>query len=416
MVQGRKSPDPGTPKRVSHTLHWCMPAPSALSLACAFSICALLPISFEPFSPILDTSHGLIQNELYPDALVESYGTSAAELYRLNGVYEMASSVPSPPGGLPLGELRKDVPPGWAPGDPSYPLKLFMERLRMWYRTFEGADETVGPLLAGRLQGRAQAIAHSLRLPDPTGNIDVGDAALVRLAVDEVRDPANPNNILQHHIPSGVQALCNALKEAFGDADQVQATRALEQFFDMRKGRLSLQEFAVEWNLKLEDAITHSGLNINSVAKTFLFFRASQLPQKHVDDILLQLHGDMSRFEDARNLALRLAHRQQEQGHFYEEEGLRQHGIEEEYAQDWHETDNYYQEPWYDEQHWQDQWSWQHEWPEEAYYDQDEAYYENHDPNQDDWYEDDQWVEEEPAHQQPVAAVDDYYKGKGKDP
>lgn len=51
----------------------------------------------------------------------------------------------APPGGLPLGEFRKDTPPGWCPGDPTYSLKLYMERIRMWYRTFEGPDEMVGP-------------------------------------------------------------------------------------------------------------------------------------------------------------------------------------------------------------------------------------------------------------------------------
>ena len=110
------------------------------------------------------------------------------------------------PTGL-LSEYRKDVPPGWAPGSPDYPLRLYLDRVRVWYRKYDGPDETVGPLLAGRLVGGAQRIALSLRLPDPTGNRDVGDAALVRLSVEEVRDPLNPNIILQHPIVSGVQAL-----------------------------------------------------------------------------------------------------------------------------------------------------------------------------------------------------------------
>ena len=102
------------------------------------------------------------------------------------------------PTGIPLSEYRKDVPPGWMPGIPDYSLRLYLDRVRMWYRLYDGPDETVGPLLAGRLGGRAQKIALSLRLPDPHGNVDVGDAALVRLAVDEVRDPNNPAMIIQH--------------------------------------------------------------------------------------------------------------------------------------------------------------------------------------------------------------------------
>ena len=54
----------------------------------------------------------------------------------------------------------------------------------------------------------------------------------------------------------------------------------------------------------------HAGLDLNNVAKTFLFFRASQLPQRHVDNVLMQLQGDMSRFTEAKTLVLRMAHRQ----------------------------------------------------------------------------------------------------------
>ena len=178
-------------------------------------------------------------------------------------------------GGVPLEEYRKDIPPGWEPGLATYPLKLYLERLKVWYRLFEGTDEQVGPLVAGRLRGRAQTIALNLRLPDPLGNIDVGDAALVRLSVDEVRDPGS-GQILQAAIPSGVQALLNALRQAFGDAEQLQATKALEQFFELRRGRTTLQEWSVDWQLNYEEAVTHAGLEINNVAKTYLYFTSAE--------------------------------------------------------------------------------------------------------------------------------------------
>ena len=74
----------------------------------------------------------------------------------------------------------------------------------------------VGPLVAGRLQGKAQRLGMQLRLRRPDGGTDVGSDALVRLSVEEVRDPANPAIILQHAIPSGVQALCNSLAKPSG--------------------------------------------------------------------------------------------------------------------------------------------------------------------------------------------------------
>ena len=85
----------------------------------------------------------------------------------------MASSASTTGGGIPLDEHRRDVPPGWALGSLDYPLKLYLERAKMWYRMFEGLDESVGPLLAGRLRGRAQQIALTLRLPDPHGGVDI---------------------------------------------------------------------------------------------------------------------------------------------------------------------------------------------------------------------------------------------------
>ena len=159
-------------------------------------------------------------------------------------------SQPGGSGTIPLTEYRRDVPPGWGPGIADYPLRSYFEKLRLWYRVFEGADEVVGPLVAGRLVGRAQKLAVNLRLQRPDGGVDVGDQALVRLSVDEVRDPNDPSIILQHHIPSGVQALCNALRDAFGQSDQDMVSRSLESFFEFRRGKLSLQEYAVEWDLR----------------------------------------------------------------------------------------------------------------------------------------------------------------------
>ena len=112
-------------------------------------------------------------------------------------------------GGVPLTEFRRDLPPGWEPGDPSYTLATCFQRLRLWHRQREVPDECVGPIVAGRLGPRAQRAALELKLVRPDGMV-IGDAALVRLSVDEVRDPADPTRILQHAIPSGAQALCNA--------------------------------------------------------------------------------------------------------------------------------------------------------------------------------------------------------------
>ncbi|CAE7567004.1 unnamed protein product, partial [Symbiodinium pilosum] len=166
-------------------------------------------------------------------------------------------------------------------------------------------DEVVGPLIAGRLQGRAQRIALELKLVRPDGTYDIGDAALVRLSVDEVIDPVDGVTIIQRHIPSGVQALCNALRDAFGDTDEAQTTKALEVFFEHKRPHgQELQEFAAEWDLRYEDAKLKAGLDMNTVAKSYLWLKQSGLTQKHQDDLRLQVHGDLSRFNELRALAI----------------------------------------------------------------------------------------------------------------
>ena len=91
----------------------------------------------------------------------------------LEETYNMAAP-PAPTGGtIPLTEYRRDVPPGWSPGDSGYTLRSYLEKLRLWYRICSLEDEHVG-------------LAMQLRVPRPDGNVDQGDAALVRLPVDEV--------------------------------------------------------------------------------------------------------------------------------------------------------------------------------------------------------------------------------------
>ena len=41
----------------------------------------------------------------------------------------------APTGGtMPLTECRRDIPPGWSPGDPHYTLRSYLEKLNMWAR------------------------------------------------------------------------------------------------------------------------------------------------------------------------------------------------------------------------------------------------------------------------------------------
>ena len=281
---------------------------------------------------------------------------------------------PPSSGSIPLQEYRRDIPPGWIPGDASYPLRTYFDKLKLWYRIANVEDEAIGPLVAGRLYGRASTIAMSLRVPRPDGTFDVGDAALVRLAVDEVRDPAT-NAIIQNHIPSGVQFLANALRTAFGQQDQDLATQALDKFFGLARGKLSLSEYSVEFDSRYDDAHDRAGLQLNDVGKFFLWFKNYGLPSKTVDDIKLQVAGDYTRFNDARALALRINpnRREPDDAQILYEENDESYGDYDAYYQDW--GDDYEAEDswWYGYEE-----ANEGEWVYEEYAN-DETYYENHD-------------------------------------
>ena len=214
-------------------------------------------------------------------------------------------NAPTGSGALPLQEYRRDIPPGWSPGDSSYSLRSYMEKLRIWYRIYNGDDESVGPLVAGRLYGQASRIAMNLRVPRPHGGYDSGDAALVRLAVDEVTDP-HTGAVIQQHIPSGVQTLMNQLRATFGQQDQDLATQSLEKAFSLTRGKMSLPEYAAEFDNRMDEAADRAGLQVNDVGRFYLFFKNSGLSNRDIDSIKLQVNGDYTRYQDARALALRL--------------------------------------------------------------------------------------------------------------
>ena len=327
-----------------------------------------------------------------------------------------AMAVPSAPSGgtIPLTEYRRDVPPGWQPGDSSYSLRAYLEKLRMWYRISSLEDELVGPVIAGRLYGRAHRVAVSLRVPRPDGTYDIGDAALVRLPVDEVRDPAT-NELLQEHIPSGVQYLVNALRAAFGQMDQDLATSSLEAFFGLTRhgNKLSLSEYSVEFDSRYDEASDRAGLQLNDVGKFFLWFRGSGLPSKTIDDIKLQVNGDFTRFNDARALALRITpNKENHQDIFYgQDEDSWWQDPDEHYYQYYEDDENYYEDDSYD---------WWYGYEEEADGEWTYEYEENYDT---DWNGDGDgstWPEP-PTTEADAGATssnaefkEEYYKGKGK--
>ena len=63
---------------------------------------------------------------------------------------------------IPLPQYTKSVPPGWDPSIQTFPLRSYIDRLKLWTRTTVLRSEQMGPAVAGRLVGRPFDVAMQL--------------------------------------------------------------------------------------------------------------------------------------------------------------------------------------------------------------------------------------------------------------
>ena len=240
-----------------------------------------------------------------------------------------------------------------------YPLKLYIDKLNLWWKQAEMEIPQAAVLIAGRLKGGASRLALKLRLERPINAqpplIDTGADAIVRERTDEYRDAAT-NIVIQPRIPSGIERLMAVLIERYGLDTQDSVTVALDNFYDIRRNNLSLQEYVNEFVVRYDDAEATAGLQINNIGLAHLLLRGSILGEKAKDDLKLRLDGDMSRYEDLRTLLQRMARapdREKQAYHhgnaeWYEDDGYPQvyHGTSDWYdGEDWnYDLHNYYQD------------------------------------------------------------------------
>ena len=141
-------------------------------------------------------------------------------------------------GRMSLEEYTKTVPPGWKPGDQRYPFKLYLTKLRLWWRFADVEERAVGPLIASRLRGAAFDIASTLKVEraDERGLVTVhyNDDALSLTTLPEILDP-NTGRQLMPPQPSRGSCLIRTLIAELGIHDQDQQTIALDEFFDYRR-------------------------------------------------------------------------------------------------------------------------------------------------------------------------------------
>ena len=207
---------------------------------------------------------------------------------------------------LPLEQFNVSTPPGWKPHTTNYPLRRYLERLRLWYRLTNLLPEQLGPAVASRLQGRPYDLANALRFTLPDGRTIVGDEALAYPGADPQVDP-NTGAILTPAVANGLQALLRILTAAYGaDADQT-AVSTLDRFFSLRRNRLSLLEYLNEHDYLYGEAVAIGGLALNEVGRSHFLLKHAGLPKDKQEHILLLVNQDLRQYNAIKNHLERMA-------------------------------------------------------------------------------------------------------------
>ena len=117
-------------------------------------------------------------------------------------------------GGIPIDEYSRQVPPGWATGIAGYTMKLYQQKVRLWYHMTDLPETAIGSALAGRLKGGAFRLAMKLRCTQQDGTVVTGDVALASPALPAYVDPNTGREYPE--TKSGVQHLLMSLDHAYG--------------------------------------------------------------------------------------------------------------------------------------------------------------------------------------------------------
>ena len=172
-------------------------------------------------------------------------------------------------GGLPLESFTRGVPPGWRPYLAHYPYRRWLERLRLWFRQTDLDATQQGPSVAARLTGRPFNIAMALQVTTQAGRLLRGDDALAHEGEAAQFDAAG--NVIAAATEYGLQLLLRELGRHYGADAQQEAGQTIDQFLELRRGRLSLLEYLTEHEYTLEEARYAANFELNGVGRSWFY-------------------------------------------------------------------------------------------------------------------------------------------------
>ena len=226
----------------------------------------------------------------------------------------MAASDGQHDSGTPLDQFTKSMPPGWRPNVVRYPLRRYIQLLRLWWRQTDLPETSAGPAMAGRLRGTAFQLAMNLsadRLDINTGNRRrmTGDELLSQQAHDPWSHPTT--QVLHPEEPAGATILMNALQTEYGVQDQDMSIAALDAFFGHQRGSFAMNDFLSMWKMTFEEANVMADLQMNDVAKSYLLLRSCGLSERAKDDVKMHIGFDLRRFDEMFLMLQRMTTRDQ---------------------------------------------------------------------------------------------------------
>ena len=209
-----------------------------------------------------------------------------------------------------LDEFTTFVPPGWRPGIKGYSFRAYSEKLRLWWRIRAQEDDgKAAALIVSRLQGTPYKMAMALRITRD-GIVYDGDNAIVLPAVAAgTIDPLTGNALEEQ--PSGLQVILGKLRVEHRLHDHDEQQELMDAFFDLKQHNRDLTTFITDFEFAYDEASARAGLEINSSGRTALLFRKSSLTKRMIDDVLLKVDGDSSRYADIVAILRRIGKREQ---------------------------------------------------------------------------------------------------------
>ena len=224
-----------------------------------------------------------------------------------------------------LDEFTTFVPPGWKPGTRGYSFRAYSEKLKLWWRIKACEDEgKAAALVVSRLQGTPYKMALALRI-HRDGIVYEGDDAICLPSVAAGTDPIT--GAIVDAQPSGLQTILAKLRQEHRLHDHDEQQELMDAFFDLRQHNRDLTTFLTDFEFSYDEASARAGLEINAHGRTALLFRKSNLSKGLIEDVLLKVDGDCSRYTDIVAILRRIGKRDQASSSSSSHYGT-QHGVD----------------------------------------------------------------------------------------